>query len=78
MQENATRCSWLQASHLTRRKPRRANTEAIYRMASNGEIDLYVCRELPLEQAVDAMRLLENREVVGTAMVTMNGYSMQA
>ena len=47
-------------------------------MASNGEIDLYVCRELPLEQAVDAMRLLENREVVGTAMVTMNGYSMQA
>ena len=32
--------------------------------------------ELPLEQAVDAMRLLENCEVVGKTVVTMNGYSM--
>ena len=45
-------------------------------MASNGEIDPYVCRGFPLQQAVDAMRLLENREVVGKTVVTMNVYSI--
>jgi len=31
---------------------------------------------LPLEKAVEAMRLLEQRQVVGKAVVTMNGYQM--
>ena len=68
----------VRAGEYGRRDPEkgRANTEAIYRMASNGEIDPYVCRGFPLEQAVDAMRLLENREVVGKTVVTMNGYSV--
>ncbi len=68
----------VRAGEYGRRNPGkgRANTEAIHRMASNGEIDPHVCRGFPLEQAVDAMRLLENREVVGKAVVTMNGYSM--
>ena len=43
-------------------------------MAEAGEIDPYISHALPLEKAVDAMRLLENREVIGKAVVTMNGY----
>ena len=68
----------VRAGEYGRRDPERgrANTEALYQMASNGQIDPYVCRGFPLEQAVDAMRLLENREVVGKTVVTMNGYSM--
>lgn len=68
----------VRAGEYGRRDPEmgRANTEAIYQMASNGEIDPYVCQGFPLEQAVDAMRLLENREVVGKTVVTMNGYSI--
>ncbi|GIS19452.1 MAG: hypothetical protein CM15mP120_13680 [Pseudomonadota bacterium] len=44
-------------------------------MAEAGEIDPYISHALPLAQAVEAMRLLENREVIGKAVVTMNGYS---
>ena len=68
----------VRAGEYGRRNPEKgqANTEAIYQMAGSGEIDPYVCRGFPLEQAVDAMRLLENREVVGKTVVTMNGYSM--
>ena len=68
----------VRAGEYGRRNPEmgRANTEAIYQMARSGEIDPYVCRGFPLEKAVDAMRLLENREVVGKTVVTMNGYSM--
>ena len=68
----------VRAGEYGRRDPEmgRANTEAIHQMASNGEIDPYVCQGFPLEQAVDAMRLLENREVVGKTVVTMNGYSI--
>ena len=70
----------VRAGEYGRRDPKkgRANTEALHRMARNGEIDPYVCRGLPLEQAADAMRLLENRAVVGKTVVTMNGYSLQA
>ncbi|MCY4213161.1 MAG: NADPH:quinone oxidoreductase family protein [Gammaproteobacteria bacterium] len=68
----------VRAGEYGRRNPEmgRANTEAIHRMACNGEIDPYVCRGFPLQQAADAMRLLENRDVVGKTVVTMNGYSM--
>ncbi len=50
--------------------------ETIYAMACDGQIDPYVCRGFPLEHAVDAMRLLENRGVIGKAVVTMNGYEV--
>ena len=68
----------VRAGEYGRRDPEmgRANAEAIHQMASTGEIDPYVCRGFPLEQAVDAMRLLENRQVVGKTVVTMNGYSI--
>ena len=50
------------------------NRARLHAMAEGGEIDPYISHALPLEKAVDAMRLLENREVIGKAMVTMNGY----
>lgn len=43
-------------------------------LAESGRISPYVCRGFPLEQAVDAMRMLERREVIGKCVVTMNGY----
>ncbi len=50
--------------------------DKLYAMARDGQIDPYVCRGFPLEQAVDAMRLLENRDVIGKTVVTMNGYEV--
>lgn len=51
------------------------NRDRLHAMAEAGEIDPYISHALPLAQAVEAMRLLENREVIGKAVVTMNGYS---
>ena len=51
------------------------NRETLYAMATNKDIDPHISHALPLDQAIDAMRLLEKREVVGKAIVTMNGYS---
>lgn len=45
-------------------------------IAQTGKITPYVCKGFPLEQAVDAMRMLENRDVVGKCVVTMNGYAL--
>jgi D-arabinose 1-dehydrogenase-like Zn-dependent alcohol dehydrogenase len=45
-------------------------------MAEAGEISPYISHALPLEQAVQAMRLLEQRDVIGKAVVTMNGYKI--
>jgi NADPH2:quinone reductase len=53
----------------------RENEEALYALAERGEIDPYISHALPLAQAADAMRLLEQRQVVGKAVVTMNGYT---
>ena len=46
----------------------------LYELAATGKIKPYVCRAFPLEQAIDAMKMLQNREVVGKCVVTMNGY----
>jgi NADPH2:quinone reductase len=54
----------------------RENTERLYAMAEAGEINPYISHALPLEQAVQAMRLLERRDVIGKAVVTMNGYKI--
>ncbi len=50
------------------------NTDEVHRLAEEGLISPHVSHALPLEQAIDAMRLLEKREVIGKAVVTMNGY----
>jgi NADPH2:quinone reductase len=66
----------VRAGEYGRRDPVRGkeNDDAVYAMADRGEIDPYISHALPLEQAVEAMRLLENRQVIGKAVVTMNGY----
>lgn len=67
----------VRAGEYGRRHPEKgkANAAAVHRMAANGEIDPYVCKAFPLEHAVQAMRLLQNREAVGKTVVTMNGYA---
>jgi len=55
----------------------RAVDQALYDMAANGAIDPYVCAGFPLERAVDAMRMLEQRKVVGKVVITMNGYQLE-
>ena len=52
------------------------NRRAIYELAASGEIAPYVCQAFPLEQAIAAMQMLENRDVIGKCVVTMNGYKM--
>ncbi len=49
---------------------------AVADLANDGAIDPYVCAAFPLERAVEAMRMLENREVVGKCVITMNGYEV--
>ena len=68
----------VRAGEYGRRHPEKgkANNEAIHRMAANGDIDPYICKGFPLEQAAEAMRLLQNRQVVGKTVVTMNGYAV--
>lgn len=48
----------------------------LYDMLERGDIDPYVCAGFPLAQAVDAMRMLEQRQVIGKVVVTMNGYTL--
>lgn len=48
----------------------------LYALLEQGAIDPYVCAGFPLEHAVEAMRMLEQRKVVGKVVVTMNGYSI--
>ncbi len=68
----------VRAGEIGRRDPAigAANQAALDELAQSGAIDPYVCAAFPLEQAVDAMRLLENRLVVGKCVVTMNGYEI--
>jgi len=70
----------VRAGEYGRRDPVRGreNSETLYELAKNGDIDPYISHALPLEQAVGAMRLLENRDVIGKAVVTMNGYEYLA
>ena len=68
----------VRAGEYGRRDPVRGkeNDDALYGMLERGEIDPYISHALPLDEAVAAMRLLENREVIGKAVVTMNGYQL--
>lgn len=47
------------------------NIETIDKWAAEGKIDPYVCATFPLEKAVDAMRMLQERKAVGKVVVTM-------
>jgi NADPH2:quinone reductase len=68
----------VRAGEYGRRDPERGREvhDALYAMAEAGEIDPYVCAGFPLEQAVGAMRMLEERRVVGKVVLTMNGYEL--
>ena len=68
----------VRAGEIGRRDPElgRQNQAALWDLATSGAIDPYVCAGFPLERAVDAMRMLENRDVVGKCVVTMNGYEV--
>lgn len=54
------------------------NRQAIYDLAASGRIRPYVCAGFDLADAVAAMRMLEERNVVGKCVVTMNGYQLPA
>jgi NADPH2:quinone reductase len=68
----------VRAGEIGRRDPElgKRNIEALYHLLETGAIDPYVCASFPLEQAVEAMKMLENRTVVGKVVVTMNDYQI--
>lgn len=63
----------VRAGEFGRRDPvkGRENLEAIGRWASEGRLRPHVCATFPLEQAVDALRMLAERKAVGKVVVTM-------
>lgn len=69
----------VRAGEIGRRNPelgRRLSGE-LRDLAYSGAIDPYVCAGFPLDRAVDALRMLEQRNVVGKCVVTMNGYEFE-
>ncbi|NIJ42898.1 NADPH2:quinone reductase [Parvibaculum indicum] len=65
----------VRAGEYGRRDPEagKANIEAIDRLAAEGKIDPCICARFPLEKAVEAMHMLQNRQVVGKVVIEMNG-----
>lgn len=63
----------VRAGEIGRRDPAlgHRNIETIDRWAAEGRINPYVCATFPLEQGVEALRMLERREVVGKVVLTM-------
>ena len=68
----------VRAGEIGRRDPElgRRNQQALWQLAQGGAIDPHVCEGFPLHRAVDAMRMLQRRLVVGKCVVTMNGYEI--
>jgi NADPH2:quinone reductase len=68
----------VRAGEIGRRDPKLGKRvrDTLYKLLEDKEIDPYVCAGFPLEQAVDAMKMLEERKVIGKVVVTMNGYSI--
>ena len=66
----------VRAGEIGKRNPalRTKFAKELNELANSGQINPYVCAGFPLEQAVEAMRMLENRNVIGKCVVTMNGY----
>ncbi len=67
----------VRAGEIGRRDPElgRQTREEIFELLTSGAIDPHVCAAFPLENSIDAMRMLEERKVVGKVVVTANGYS---
>jgi NADPH2:quinone reductase len=67
----------VRAGEYGRREPEKGEQvrRALFELAQSGRIDPYICASFPLEHAVDAMRMLTDRKVVGKVVVTMNGYA---
>jgi NADPH2:quinone reductase len=64
----------VRAGEIGRRDPalgKRVRQE-LYHLLEEGKIDPYVCASFPLEDSVAAMKMLEERRVVGKVVVTMN------
>ncbi|MEP6391684.1 MAG: NADPH:quinone oxidoreductase family protein [Halioglobus sp.] len=66
----------VRAGEIGRRNPKLGAQidKDLYQLLADGAIDPYVCAAFPLDQAVAAMKMLEERKVVGKVAVTMNGY----
>src|SRR3546814_6522413 len=64
----------VRAGEYGRRDPEagKQNIEAIDRLAAEGKIDPYVCATFPLAHAVEAMRMLQNRQAVGKVVIVMD------
>lgn len=64
----------VRAGEYGRRDPEagRANIEAIDLLAAEGKIDPYVCATFPLDHAVEAMRMLQNRQAIGKVVIVMD------
>lgn len=64
----------VRAGEYGRRDPEagRRNIEAVDRLAAEGKIDPYICATFPLERAVDALRLLQNRRAIGKVVIVMD------
>ena len=69
----------VRAGEIGRRNPELGKRfrDDLYQLAMDGKINPYVCAGFPLHQAVEAMRMLENRDVVGKCVITMNGYELE-
>jgi NADPH2:quinone reductase len=69
----------VRAGEIGRRDPElgERNMQALYALLASGAIDPYVCAGFELEQAAEAMKMLENRQVIGKVVVTLNGYQLQ-
>lgn len=64
----------VRAGEYGRRDPEagRRNIEVVDGLVADGKIVPYVCATFPLERAVDAMRLLQERKAVGKVVITMD------
>ena len=69
----------VRAGEIGRRNPElgRQNGAEIHRLLTEGSIDPHVCASFPIEDAVKAMQMLQNRKVIGKVVITANGYSPQ-
>jgi NADPH2:quinone reductase len=68
----------VRAGEIGRRDPAlgQQNQETIYKLLADGDINPYICAGFSLENAVDAMRMLTERKVIGKVVVTMNGFEV--
>jgi len=64
----------VRAGEYGRRDPEagKANMDAVDALAAAGVIRPYICARFPLEKALDALRMLQDRKVVGKVVLEMN------